>query len=162
MVEGPMPPDLGQGPPRPCRFFTSRAPSEVSQEYRHRLEKDAEFVLNNHDFSELTAEETIHLRELRQKLSNSFRFAQSNQSRVLRIIRGHRGGGSGDEPSDDDGGPPPPPPPMNHRSPQAPSFPDDNPPRGSHRPASRIPSGFVELILNSYRNTPTRQRTRKP
>ncbi len=110
-----MPPDLGQGPPRPCRFFTSRAPSEVSQEYRHCLEKDAEFVLNNHDFSELTAEETIHLRELRQKLGNSFRFVQSNLSRVPRIIRGHRGGGSRDKPSDDNGGPPPPPPPVNHR-----------------------------------------------
>ena len=78
----------------------------MSQEYRHHLEKDTEFVLNNHDFSELTAEETIHLRELRQKLSNSFRFAQSNPSRVLRIVRGCRGGGGGDELSDDDGGPP--------------------------------------------------------
>ena len=130
-------------------------PSEASQEYRHHLEKDAEFVLNNHDFSELTTEETIHLRELRQKLGNSFRFVQSNLSRVPRIVRGCRGGSSGDEPSDDDGSPPPPPPPMNHRSPRAPSFPDDNPPRGSHHPASRIPSRFLELTLNSYRNTPT-------
>ena len=81
-----MPPDIEQGPPCPHRFFASRVPSEASQEYRQHLEKDAEFVLNNHDFSNLTAEESNHLRELRHKFGNSFRFAQSNPPRALRIV----------------------------------------------------------------------------
>src|SRR5258708_25539658 len=137
IVEGPILLNR-QGVLCPHRFFASRAPSEVSQEYRQCLEKDAEFVLNNHDFSNLTAEESNHLRELRHKLGNSFRFAQSNPPRALRILRVHRGGCGRDEPSDDDGGPPPPPH-MDHRCPQAPLPPDDNPPRGSHCPPSQIP-----------------------
>src|SRR5258708_4797545 len=133
IVEGPIPPDR-QAVLRPHRFFASRAPSEASQEYRQCLEKDAEFVLNNHDFSDLTAEESNHLRELRHKLGNSFRFAQSNlplgnPPRALRIVRGHRGGGGRDELSDDDGGPPPPPH-ADHRRHWAPLPPDDNPPQG--------------------------------
>ncbi len=106
-------------------------------------------MLNNHDFSNLTAEESNHLRELRHKLGNSFRFAQSNLPRALRIVRGHRGGSGRDEPSDDDGRPPPPPH-MDHRHPQA-----SLPPGVSHHPASQIPSRFMESTLNSYRNTPT-------
>src|SRR5258708_25276396 len=133
IVEGPILPDR-RGVLCPCRFFASRAPSEPSQEYRQHLEKDAEFVLNNHDFSDLTAEDSNHLRELRHKLGNSFRFAQSNlplgnPPRAPRIVRGRRGGGGGDEPSDDDGRPPPPPH-TDHRHPQAPLPPDDNPPQG--------------------------------
>ncbi len=148
-----MPPDIEQGPPCPHRFFASRVPSEASQEYRQHLEKDAEFVLNNHNFSNLTAEESNHLRELRHKFGNSFRFAQSNPPRALRIVRGCRSGGGRDKPSDNDGRPPPPPH-TDHRCPQAPLPPNNDPPRGSHCPASWIPSGFVESTLNSYRNTP--------
>src|SRR5258708_15824512 len=142
MVGGPMLPDLEQGLPCPCRFFASRAPSEVSQEYRQCLEKDAEFVLNNHNFSKLTTEETTHLRELRQKLSNSFRFVWSNLPRVLRIIRGCRGGGGGDEPSDDNVGPPPPPPHIDHRNPPTPLPPHTHPPTYSHHHIFQILNPF--------------------
>src|SRR5260221_2693462 len=145
IVEGPILPDR-QGVLCPCRFFASRAPSEASHEYRQCLEKDAEFVLNNHDFSNLTAEESNHLRELRHKLGNSFRFAQSNlplgnPPRAPRIVRGHRGGGGGDEPSDDDGGPPPPPH-ADHRRPPGPFPPYHHPPPGSPPPTPPVPNGF--------------------
>ncbi len=58
VYEEPTPPNPEREAPHQCPIFASQAPSEASGEYKQCIECNAEFVINNWDFSEMSAEET--------------------------------------------------------------------------------------------------------
>ena len=88
VFEEPVPPNPEKEAPRQCPVFASWAPSEASGEYKQCIECDAEFLINNWDFSEMLAEETRHLKEIWCNLH------QEMMSRAPWAQRAPRGSGS--------------------------------------------------------------------
>ena len=64
VIEGLAPPNPDKVVTHLLPVFAPQEPSEASVEYKQHIECDAEFLLNNQDYSEMLADETQHLKEI--------------------------------------------------------------------------------------------------